>query len=94
VTFAKGSVPGGPSEFAFPTGRPYLSAMPTPLKKIRPKKPTAAKPRAWRVKILRNRSQYISDVQAANEKAAEAAAIGQFNLDDEQRKRLVVRERD
>ena len=31
---------------------------------------------------------------SANERAAEAAAIAQFNLDDEQRKRLVVRERD
>jgi hypothetical protein len=60
----------------------------------RPKNPTADKLRAWRVEILRNRSQYIGDVQAANEKAAEAAAIAEFNLDDEQRKRLVVRERD
>ena len=56
----------------------------------------AAKLRSWRVEILRNPPkpiQYIGDVQASNEKAAEAAAITQFNLDDEQRKRLVVRER-
>ena len=54
----------------------------------------SAKLRSWRVEILRNRSQYLGDVQAANERAAEAAAITQFNLSEEQRKRLVVRERD
>ena len=36
----------------------------------------------------------LGDVQAANERAAEAAALTQFNLSEEQRKRLVVRERD
>ena len=58
------------------------------------KRDAAAKLRSWRVEILRNRSQYLGDVQAANERAAEAAALTQFNLSEEQRKRLVVRERD
>jgi hypothetical protein len=56
----------------------------------------AAKLRSWRVEILRNPPkplQYLGDVQAANERAAEAAAITQFKLSEEQRKRLVVRER-
>jgi hypothetical protein len=54
----------------------------------------AAKLRWWRVTILRQRAKDIGIVQAPNAKAAEAAAITEFKLDDEQRKRLVVQERD
>jgi hypothetical protein len=64
------------------------------MKKIRPKKASAAKLRSWRVTILRNRAHYLGDVQAPDEGAAEAAAVSEFKLSDEQRKRLVVRERD
>ena len=46
------------------------------------------------VAILRNRSHYLGDVQAADQNAAEAAAASEFNLSDDQRKRVVVRERD
>ena len=57
--------------------------------------PTTKKPpkeliRSWRVSLLRQRAHYLSDVQATDE--AEAAAVTEF-LDDEQRKRLVVQER-
>jgi hypothetical protein len=68
--------------------------MPPPKKKIRPNKPTAAKLRSWRVAILRARAHYLGDVQAPDESAAEAAAATEFNLSDEQRKRLVVREQE
>jgi len=68
--------------------------MPPAQKKIRPKKATAAKLRSWRVAILRNRSHYLGDVQAPDEKSAEAAAAVEFKLSDEQRKRVVVQERD
>jgi hypothetical protein len=54
----------------------------------------AAKLRTWRVAILRTRAQHIGDVQATDERAAAAAAVREFNLSDEQRKRLVVQERD
>jgi hypothetical protein len=54
----------------------------------------AAKLRSWRVSILRARGEYIGDVQAPDERAAEAAAVAKFNLDHEQRRRLVVQERD
>ena len=57
------------------------------------RKTTAAKLRSWRVAILRNRSHYLGDVQAADEKAAEAAAVVEFKLTDD-RKRVVVQERD
>jgi hypothetical protein len=61
--------------------------------------PTSKKPpketlRSWRVSILRSRAQYIGTVKAMNERSAVAAAIAQFKLDDEQRKRLAVREED
>jgi hypothetical protein len=54
------------------------------------KKPAAAKLRSWRVSIIRKRGQYLGTVEAPNEKAAEAAAVVEFDLGDEQRKRLVV----
>ena len=46
------------------------------------------------VSILRNRSRELGIVQARDEKAAEAEAVAEFKLNDEQRKRLVVQERD
>jgi hypothetical protein len=64
--------------------------VPPLLKKIRPKKPTAAKLRSWRVSVLRARAQYLGDVQAPDESAAPT----EFNLSDEQRRRVVVQERD
>jgi nitroreductase len=57
------------------------------------KKPTAAKLRSWRVSIIRKRGQYLGTVEARNEKAAEAAAAAEFELSDEQQRRLVVQER-
>jgi hypothetical protein len=40
-----------------------------------------------------NSRRFTRDVQAPDERAAEAAAVTQFSLSDEQRKRLVVQER-
>ena len=62
--------------------------MSPPVKK---KTATAAKLRSWRVSILRGRAKHLGDVRAPDEKSAEAEAIAEFKLDDEQRKRLVVR---
>ena len=58
-----------------------------PLKK----KPTADKLRLWRASLLRSRAIYLGTVDARDEKAAEAAAIQKFGLDEEQRRRLAVR---
>jgi hypothetical protein len=44
--------------------------------------------------IIRSRAYHVGTVEAPNEKAAEAVAIKTFDLDDEQRRRLVVREQD
>ena len=56
------------------------------------KKPT--KLRAWRVSLLRQRAHYLGTVEVPDERAAEAAAVAQFDLDEEQRKRLAVEEQD
>jgi hypothetical protein len=56
------------------------------------KKLTADKLRSWRVSIIRKRGQYLGTVEAANEKAAEVAAMAEFDLRDEQRRRLVLSE--
>jgi hypothetical protein len=61
--------------------------MPSPKKKA-----TAAKLRNWRVTILRNRAEFLGVVKAADERAAEKAAIAAFALDNDRRKRLAVRE--
>ena len=62
--------------------------MPAPTKRK-----TAAKLRSWCVSIIRKRGQYLGTVEALNEKAAEASAVAEFDLSDEQRRRLVVQER-
>jgi hypothetical protein len=46
----------------------------------RPRRTTAAKLRSWRVSIIRKRGQYLGTVEAPNEKAAEAAAVAEFDL--------------
>jgi hypothetical protein len=53
----------------------------------------AAKLRSWRVSVIRKHGQYLGTVKAPNEKAAEAAAMAEFDLSDEQRGRLIVQER-
>jgi hypothetical protein len=55
------------------------------------KKPTAEKLRAWRASLLRSRAQLLGIVYAADEKSAEAAAIAEFKIGEEQRHRLIVR---
>jgi hypothetical protein len=62
-------------------------------KKVARHKATAAKLRSWRVLLIRKNGQYLGTVEAPNEKAAEAAAVAEFDLSDEQRRRLVVQER-
>ena len=53
---------------------------------------TAARMRSCRLSLLRGRAQPLGTVEAPDEHAAEAAAVQQFQLSDEQRKRLAVRE--
>jgi hypothetical protein len=52
----------------------------------------AARLRSWRVSLLRQRARYLGTIEARDEKTAEAAAVEQFGLDDDERRRLAVRE--
>ena len=56
-------------------------------------KPAAAKLRSWRVIIIGSRGEYLASVEAPDRERAEAVAIKQFALDDDQRSRLLIRER-
>jgi hypothetical protein len=56
------------------------------------KKPPNQTLRSWHVSLLRSRAIPLGTVQEPDARAAEAVAIKQFGLDDEQRKRLAVRE--
>jgi hypothetical protein len=49
--------------------------------------------REWHVVLIRSRGQFLGWVQAASRDAAEIAAAETFNLNDWQRKRLLLRER-
>jgi hypothetical protein len=50
--------------------------------------------RSWRASLIRKRSQVLGDVEAQSREAAEAAAVRIFNLNEQQRGRLVVQERE
>lgn len=53
----------------------------------------AAKPRklvTWRVLMIRKRLEYLGRVDAPDRQAAEAIAVTEFRLTDEQRTRLVL----
>jgi hypothetical protein len=53
----------------------------------------SAKLRSWRVIILRSRGELLGYVEALDRERAEAVAIKQFDLDQEQQQRLLIRER-
>jgi hypothetical protein len=42
---------------------------------------------------MRSRTHYLGVVYASDEKSAETAAIAEFKIGDEQRRRLIVRAR-
>jgi hypothetical protein len=55
------------------------------------KKPTNL--RSWRVIIMRSRGEYLGSVEAPDRDKAEAVAIKLFDLDHDQRGRLLILER-
>jgi hypothetical protein len=55
------------------------------------KKPIAANMRSWRVIIMRSRGEYLGSVEAPDRDRSEAIAIKLFALDDDQRRRLLIR---
>jgi hypothetical protein len=65
--------------------------MPSASKPPRSTLKPAARLRSWRVSLLRQRARYLGTVEARDAKAAEAVAVEQFGLDDNERRRLAVR---
>jgi hypothetical protein len=59
----------------------------------RPNPKKRANLRSWRVIIMRSRGEYLGSVEAPDSERAEAVAIRQFDLDQDQRRRVVIRER-
>jgi hypothetical protein len=59
----------------------------------RTKAKTSTRVRSWRASLIRKRSQVLGDVEAPSREAASAAAVKEFSLTAEQRRRLVVQER-
>jgi hypothetical protein len=59
-----------------------------------PKKKAGEKLRPWRVALMRSRTHYLGVVYAPDEKSAEAAAIAEYKIGEEQRRRLIVREQE
>jgi hypothetical protein len=57
--------------------------------RTRPKKPATS----WRVILIRSRGEYLGSVEAPDRERAEAAAVKLFHLDQDQRSRLLIRER-
>ena len=57
------------------------------------KKPAAANLRSWRVIIIRSKGEHLGTVEAPDRERAEAVAVKRFALDDDQRSRLLIRER-
>jgi len=58
-------------------------------RRTNPKQPL----RSWRVIIMRSKGEHIGTVEAPDCERAEAVAIKQFDLDRDQRSRLLIRER-
>ena len=48
--------------------------------------------RTWRASLIRKRGAFLGYVEAPDQAAAEAAAVEEFKLNAEQRKRLVVQD--
>ena len=69
----------------------YLAAV--PAKKITRQRPAVTKLRSWRVIIIRSKGEYLGSVEAPDRERAEAVAIKLFQLDQDQRSRLLIRER-
>jgi hypothetical protein len=55
---------------------------------------SAAKPKAWHVSLMRARALFLGIVYAPDQQAAEVAAVAEFKIGEDQRRRLIVREQE
>ena len=63
-------------------------------KKDSPAKLASRMKRRWRVVLISQTGEVLGTVEAADAQAAETAAAIQFELDEQQRRRLLVQERE
>ena len=56
-------------------------------------KRVVAKLRSWRVIIMRSRGEHLGTVEAPDRERAAAVAVKLFDLNDDQRRRLLIQER-
>ena len=63
-----------------------------PQSKDTPAKLASRMKRQWRIVLMRSKGEVLGTVEAADAHAAEKVAAIQFELDDFQRRRLLVRE--
>jgi len=56
-----------------------------------PKKKPTKKLRPWHAALMRSRTHYLGVVYAPDERSAEAAAIAEFKIAEDMRRRLIVR---
>jgi hypothetical protein len=61
--------------------------------KITRQRPADAKLRSWRVVIIRSKGEHLGTVEATDRERAEMVAIKRFDLDDDQRRRPLIRGR-
>jgi hypothetical protein len=61
-----------------------------PKSKDTPAKLAGRMKRRWRVVLLRHKGEILDDVEATDQKGAEAAAVVRFELDQFQRTRLLI----
>ena len=65
---------------------------PRPKSKDTPAKLASRMKRRWRIVLIRNRGEVLGTVEAADAQAAEKVAAIQFELDEFQRRLLLVQE--
>ena len=63
-----------------------------PKSKDSPAKLASRMKRRWRIVLIRNKGEVLGTVEAADPQAAEKVAAIQFELDEFQRRRLLVQE--
>ena len=61
-------------------------------KKDSPAKLAGRMKRRWRVVLLRHKGEILGQVEASDREAAKAVAAVQFDLDENQRSRIMVQE--
>jgi hypothetical protein len=63
-----------------------------PKSKDTPAKLASRMKRRWRIVLIRGKGEVLGTVEATDAQAAEKVAAIQFELDEEQRRRLLVQE--